>query len=75
MVAPEHVEELVVRDLCRVVGNLYNFGMAGTTGADFLVGRVFLGASREAHGGRNNAIDLAEGSFHAPETPAPKVAT
>src|SRR5713226_4892643 len=71
-IVPEGIEQFFVADSFRIVGNLNRFGVAGGARADFLVGRVLFGAAGVAGGGRNDALDLVEETFHGPETAAGK---
>src|SRR3954470_1829931 len=68
-VAPEHVEELGVGHLRRVVDDLHRLRVTGAAGRHLLVGRVLNGPSDVAGGGRDDARHLVEVGLDAPETP------
>src|SRR5712691_1225299 len=72
MVAPENIQQLIVRDLGGIEGHLHRLSMAGFIAANVLVGRVFERASGVAYGCVFHSLDLAEGFFHAPEASGAK---
>ena len=67
VVLPEGLEQLLVRDLRRVVGDQHDLGVAGPAGADLLVGRVRGVAAGIADGRRHDAGELPEVLLVAPE--------
>src|SRR2546423_11014039 len=67
VLAPEDVEQLLVGDLLRVVGDLDDLGMAGRVRADVLVGRVLERAALVTGFGLRDAVELAERRLDAPE--------
>src|SRR5207302_768122 len=69
-VVPKRVEQLRVADLAGVVLQLDRFGMAGRAGGDLLIRRILLGAAGISDGDRDDAVELVERRFHAPETAA-----
>src|SRR5262249_10970277 len=68
VVLPEDLEQLLVRDLRRVINDLYDLGVSGTPGAGLLVGRVGGEAARVADRGAVDAGRLPEQPLRAPET-------
>ncbi|KIU01644.1 hypothetical protein QU38_00570, partial [Staphylococcus aureus] len=64
----EDVEDLAIADLVGIEAHPDRLGMAGRAGADFLVGRVFLGPSDIAALDRLHADHVVEHGFGAPET-------
>ncbi len=64
----ERLHELRVGHLARVVDHLDDLGMAGLSGADFLVRRVRREAAAIADERRPNAVHLPEKALGAPET-------
>src|SRR5258706_5503512 len=66
-VVPERVEQLLVTDLRRIVGYLDGLDVAGAARGDLLVGGILLAAARISRSGRQDARDLVERRFHAPE--------
>src|SRR5262249_15103834 len=69
-VVPEHVEQLVIAHLGRVVDDLYRFGMPGAAVRDLLVAGIGGVPAGVARGGADHAVDLVEIGLHAPETAA-----
>ena len=67
VLAPEHVEQLLVRDLVRVVRHLYDLGVTGRVRADVLVRRVLERAAGVPHARLRDAVDLTERGLDAPE--------
>src|SRR5205085_3634555 len=67
VLGPEDLEQLLVRDLLRVVGDLDDLRVAGRVGADVLVGRVLERAALVADLCPGYAVELAERGLHAPE--------
>src|SRR5439155_13189764 len=67
VVVPEHVEELFVGDLGRVVDDLDRLGMAGAAAADVIIGRIGELPASIARGGADDAFDLVEIGLNAPE--------
>src|SRR6266851_5179386 len=64
---PERLEQSRVADLARVEPHLDRLGVAGAAPADPLVGGVGHMPAGVAGGGRQHAVDLAEGRLNAPE--------
>src|SRR5262245_22965262 len=71
-VVPEHVEQLLVAHLDRVVDDLDRLGMSGAAVRDLLVAGIGDAAAGIARGGADHAFDLVEVGFHAPEAAAGK---
>src|SRR6516164_3157686 len=69
-VVPEHVEELVIAHLGRVVDDLHRFGMPSAAVRDLLVAGIGGVSAGVARGGADHAVDLVEIRFHAPEAAA-----
>src|SRR5690348_15883412 len=67
---PEQLQELYVRDQPGIVFHLHHFGVAGLVRTDLTVSGMLEPAAHIARGRRDNAVELAEGGFHAPE-PSP----
>src|SRR5262245_48347373 len=66
-VVPEHLEQLLITDPGRVIGDLDRLGVAGAPGGDLLVARVLRGAAAVAHDHRRDAVQGLERRLHAPE--------
>src|SRR5262245_4639337 len=69
-VVPEHVEQLLVAHLGRVVDDLDRLGMSGAAVRDLLVAGIGAAPAGIARGGADHALDLVEVGFHAPEAAA-----
>src|SRR5262249_15049108 len=69
-VVPEHVEQLVIAHLGRVVHDLHRFGVPGAAVRDLLVAGIGGVPAGIARGGADHAVDLVEIGLHAPETAA-----
>ncbi len=69
-VAPEHLEQPLIRHACRVVLDLQSLVVAGASTRYFLVARIDLHAAGVAGPRADDAIDLVERRFHAPEAAA-----
>src|SRR5690606_32607803 len=67
-VSPEHLDEFLEADPARVIDHLNRFGMSGPPGRNLRVGGIGGFAVGVTRGGREHAVDLVEGWFHAPET-------
>jgi hypothetical protein len=67
VLAPEDVEQLLVRDPLGVVGHLDDLGVAGRVRADVLVGGVLERAALVADLSLGDAVDLTERGLDAPE--------
>src|SRR5262249_17067357 len=67
VLAPEDVEQLVVRDDVVVVRHLDDLCVAGPVRADVLVRRVVEPAARVADARRGHSVDLPERRLDAPE--------
>src|ERR1043165_7529868 len=64
---PEHLEELLVRDLLRVQDDMDDFGMVGEPAANFLVGWILRLPAGVADRRRVHAGQLPEEALRAPE--------
>src|SRR5260221_2156953 len=69
-VMPKHVEQLVIAHLGWVVYDLHRFGMPGAAVRDLLVAGIGGVPAGGAPGGADQAVDLVEIGFHAPEAAA-----
>ena len=69
-VVPEHVEQLLIAHLGRVVHDLHCFGVAGAAARDLLVAGIGGAPAGIARGGADHAFDLVEIGLYAPETAA-----
>src|SRR4029079_7746924 len=67
--APEQVEQLVVRDLLGVVGDLHGLSAAGRVGADVVGGGAIGVAAGVADAGGADAGNRPERRLDAPEAP------
>src|SRR6266540_285125 len=67
VLAPEHVEQLLVRHPPGVVGHLDDLGVSGRVRADVLVGRVLERSARVADASRRDSFHLTERRLDAPE--------
>src|ERR1700674_5089374 len=67
---PEGIQQLVVRDLCRVVSDLDRLSVTGPARADLLVGRVVPVAARITRNGIDDAGDLVEEVLDPPKASA-----
>lgn len=67
---PEEVDQLLVGDFFRVVGDLHDFGVAGSAAADLFVGGVFGGASGVAGDDGDHAGMAFVDGLDAPEASA-----
>src|SRR4029079_9412947 len=67
VLAPEGLEQLLVRDPLRVVRHLHDLGVAGRVRANVLVGWVLECAALVADLGLGHAVELAERGLGAPE--------
>src|SRR3954452_7272373 len=67
VLAPEDAEQVVVRDLRGVVGDLDDLGVARGVRAHVLVRRVAEMPAVVADAGARHAVELAERGLHAPE--------
>ena len=65
-----NLQDLAIRDLARVEGDLYRFGVAGRSGADDLVLCRALIAAGVARDGAGHTCDVLKHSLHTPETAA-----
>src|SRR5258708_40317281 len=66
---PERVEQLFVTHLCRIEGDLHDFGVARLVGADVLVRRIFRATAAIAYRGVNNSGAAAKLRFDPPKAP------
>src|SRR5215207_6209528 len=73
MVFEEALEQLLVADLGRVVADLHDLGVAGTSTADLLVRGVGREATRVADGGIGDSWRVPEQLLGAPEAAEGKV--
>lgn len=64
----KYFQELAQGDLRRVVDNLYGFGVACRTAADFFVGGIFYCAAGVTGGGARDPFYVLEDGLDAPET-------
>jgi len=64
---PESVEQLVVAHALWIEGDLDGFGVAGSVTADVAIGGVLGASGVVSQNGVDNAGNLAEGRFNAPE--------
>src|SRR5262245_13187594 len=71
-IAPEHLEQLLVSYLFRIIGDLDYLGVSCLAGGYFLIRWIFLCAAGVTRDRRNNPIELVEGRLHAPEAAAGK---
>src|SRR5438093_5094312 len=71
-VFPEHLEELFVAHLLRIVDDLHDFRVPRGPRRDLLVAGIFLGSPHVARGRGDDARQGVVRRFHAPETAAPK---
>src|SRR5262249_52384285 len=69
-VVPEHVEQLVIAHLGRIVHDLHRFGVTGAAVRNLFVAGVDGVPASVAGGGANYAVDLVEIGLHAPEAAA-----
>ena len=69
---PENIQKLFIGDLAWVVDHFHGFHMAGTSGRYLLIGGVFHMAAGIAGYGIDDAVDLFEIRFGAPETASGK---
>src|SRR5258707_1575987 len=69
-VVPEHVEQLVVAYLGRVVHDLHRLGMTSAAVRDLLVGRIGRMTAGITRGLADHALDLVEIGLHTPEAAA-----
>src|SRR5437899_148939 len=69
MRVPEDVEQLLVRDLLGVEGNLDRLGVACRVRADLLVGRILGAPAGVADAGPRDARSPAEVRLDTPEAP------
>src|SRR5262249_22668297 len=69
-VVPEHVEQLLIAHLGRVVHDLHRFGVAGAAARHVLVAGIGGVPAGIARGGADHALDLVEIGLYAPETAA-----
>src|SRR4029077_14242400 len=67
---PELVEQLLIRDLGRIVCDLDRLRVSGPSPADLLVRRVVDRAALVARNGLDHARHLVEEVLDPPETPA-----
>src|SRR5262249_59603492 len=67
-VVPEHVEQLLIAHLGRVVHDLHRFGVAGAAARYLLVAGIGVVPAGIARGGADHSLDLVEISLYAPET-------
>src|SRR3984885_412695 len=64
---PEHAQQLLITDALWVEDHLDRFRMAGGSGADLLIARIFRAAAGVADRGRIHPRQLPEGLLGAPE--------
>src|SRR5262249_47789147 len=69
-VVPEHVEQLVIAHLGRIVHDLHRFGVTGAAVRNLFVAGVDGVPASVAGGGANYAVDLVEIGLQAPEAGA-----
>src|SRR5262245_7962736 len=69
-VVPEHVEQLLIAHLGRVVHDLHRFGVAGAAARYLLVAGIGVVPAGIARGGADHTLDLVEIGLYAPETAA-----
>src|SRR6266487_5602347 len=64
---PEHIEQLIIRHLRRVVGHFNALSVSGSARADIRIGRVIVPAAGVADSRRCHALDLAKRRLNSPE--------
>ena len=64
---PKKVDDFLVGNFRRVVGDLHDFGVSGSAGADLLVGRVFGLSAGVAGDNGDDAGEAFVNGFDAPE--------
>src|SRR5262245_45530960 len=69
-VVPEHVEQLLIAHLGRVIHDLHRFGVAGAAARYLLVAGIGGVPAGIARGGADHALDFVEVGLYAPETAA-----
>jgi hypothetical protein len=67
---PENIEQLAVRNFPRIINHLHRFGVVGSSGGYFFVGRVGPLTAGIAGYSLGNPIDFLKIRFHTPETPS-----
>src|SRR5258708_2951542 len=68
VVLPEHLEQFLVGEFCGIVIYFDRLGVAGAVAAHVLIGRIGEVPAGVANPGCGNPRQLAESSFHSPET-------
>src|SRR6185312_9353487 len=68
----EHVEQIAIRDLRRIVRDLYDFGVASIAAAHFAIRGIRLGSTSVARHDALDALQLAIDAVEAPEAAAAK---
>src|ERR1700680_626211 len=69
---PKCIEQTVVRNLCRIEGDLHDFCMPSPVRADVLVAWIDQGATFVADRGIRDARNLTKSRFNAPEAAGAK---
>ena len=67
-VSPKNVQQLVVRNLGRIVSHLNRFPVLGAVGGNFFIGCIIRATAGVTDDGFDNALGVIVRRLHAPET-------
>src|SRR5207247_9249558 len=72
VVFPEHFQEVLVRNLGRVVFHLHGFSVSGPARADVSISRILQSSPHISHRGIDDTGNLTKRGFGSPKTTHPK---
>src|SRR5437868_3267063 len=72
VVLPENIEQVSVRNFCRIIFNFNSLGMSGAVRANVFVSRVPQVPTGITNAGSRHAGNLAEHRFNTPKTSCSK---
>src|SRR5438309_8275168 len=72
VIGPKNVEQITIRNRCRVIFHLDDLGMARPVRANIFVSWILGCSAGITDRGAEDAFQAAEGLFHAPKTPGAK---